>query len=46
MLRTKGRRQAILYVALLTITLLLLAFSATAPITELRRTADNGSGNA
>jgi rod shape-determining protein MreC len=32
-----GRRQAILYVALLTITLLLLAFSASAPITELRR---------
>jgi rod shape-determining protein MreC len=37
MLRTKGRRQAFLYVALLTITLLLLAFSASAPIIELRR---------
>jgi rod shape-determining protein MreC len=37
MLRTKGRRQATLYVALLTITLLLLAFSASAPIIELRR---------
>src|SRR3954452_6532935 len=37
MLRTPGRRQAGLYVALLTITLLLLAFSASAPITELRR---------
>ncbi len=31
-----GRRQAILYVALLTISLLMLAFSASAPITELR----------
>src|ERR1700747_2467220 len=32
-----GRRQAILYVALLTISLLLMAFSASAPLTELRR---------
>jgi rod shape-determining protein MreC len=32
-----GRRQAILYVALVTITLLLLAFSSSAPIVELRR---------
>ncbi len=32
-----GRRQAVLYVALLSITLLLLAFSASAPVTELRR---------
>lgn len=32
-----GRRQAILYVALVAISLLLLAFSSTAPITELRR---------
>lgn len=32
-----GRRQAILYVALLTISLLLLAFSSSVPITELRR---------
>jgi rod shape-determining protein MreC len=32
-----GRRQAILYVALLAISLLLLAFSSTAPVTELRR---------
>ena len=31
-----GRRQAILYVALLTISLLMLAFSSSAPITELR----------
>lgn len=31
-----GRRQAVLYVALLTISLLMLAFSASAPITELR----------
>src|SRR3954451_18854976 len=37
MLRSKGRRQAFLYVALLTITLMLLAFSASPPITELRR---------
>src|SRR3954469_4250180 len=37
MLSTTGRRQAALYVALLTITLLLLAFSASAPVTELRR---------
>ena len=37
MLRSKGRRQAFLYVALLTITLLLLAFSASAPMTDLRR---------
>ena len=38
MLRGKpGRRQAVLYVALLTITLLLLAFSASAPITQLKR---------
>jgi rod shape-determining protein MreC len=37
MLRSRGRRQAFLYVALLTITLLMLAFSASAPITELRR---------
>lgn len=37
MLASKGRRQAALYVALLTITLLLLAFSASAPLTELRR---------
>jgi rod shape-determining protein MreC len=36
-LSTTGRRQAALYVALLTITLLLLAFSASAPVTELRR---------
>jgi rod shape-determining protein MreC len=36
-LRTPGRRQAGLYLALLTITLLLLAFSASTPITELRR---------
>ena len=32
-----GRRQALLYVALLTISLLLLAFSSSTPITELRR---------
>ncbi len=32
-----ARRQAILYVGLLAITLLLLAFSASAPMTELRR---------
>jgi rod shape-determining protein MreC len=32
-----ARRQAILYVALLTITLLLLAFSSSGPLTELRR---------
>jgi rod shape-determining protein MreC len=32
-----GRRQAILYVALLAITLLLLAFSRSGPITEFRR---------
>ena len=32
-----ARRQAALYVALLTITLLLLAFSASAPLTQLRR---------
>jgi rod shape-determining protein MreC len=32
-----ARRQAILYVALLTITLLLVAFSGSAPLTELRR---------
>ena len=31
-----GRRQAVLYVALLTISLLMLAFSSSAPITELR----------
>lgn len=37
MLRSSGRRQAALYVALLAISLLLLAFSASAPITELRR---------
>lgn len=37
MLRSPGRRQAVLYVALLTITLLLLAFSSSAPITQLRR---------
>src|SRR3954447_22390787 len=37
MLRTPGRRQAGLYVALLTITLLLLAFSSSVPIAELRR---------
>src|SRR6187397_1650127 len=37
MLSTTGRRQAALYLALLTITLLLLAFSASAPVTELRR---------
>ncbi len=37
MLRGKGRRQTFLYVALLTITLLLLAFSASAPMTDLRR---------
>src|SRR3954454_20557188 len=37
MLRSSGRRQAFLYIALLTITLLMLAFSASAPITELRR---------
>jgi len=36
MLRSSGRRQAALYVALLAISLLLLAFSASAPITELR----------
>src|SRR5689334_21279504 len=35
--RSKARRQAVLYVALLTITILLLAFSASAPITEMRR---------
>lgn len=32
-----ARRQAILYVALLTLTLLLVAFSGSAPLTELRR---------
>jgi rod shape-determining protein MreC len=32
-----GRRQAILYVALLTISLLLIAFSSSVPITEFRR---------
>ena len=37
MLRSKGRRQAVLYVALLTISLLLLAFSASSPISEFRR---------
>jgi rod shape-determining protein MreC len=38
MFRTpSGRRQAILYVALLTISLLLIAFSSSAPITEVRR---------
>ena len=37
MLRSSGRRQAALYVALLAISLLLLAFSASAPVTELRR---------
>src|SRR3954469_19799812 len=37
MLTSPGRRQAGLYLALLTITLLLLAFSASAPITEVRR---------
>jgi rod shape-determining protein MreC len=37
MLRSSGRRQAGLYVALVTISLLMLAFSASAPITELRR---------
>ena len=31
-----GRRQAVLYVALLTISLLMLAFSSSAPITQLR----------
>jgi rod shape-determining protein MreC len=37
MLRSKVRRQAALYVALLTICLLMLAFSTSSPITELRR---------
>jgi rod shape-determining protein MreC len=37
MLRSPARRQAALYVALLTITLLLLAFSSSAPLTEARR---------
>jgi rod shape-determining protein MreC len=37
MLRSSGRWQAGLYVALVTISLLMLAFSASAPITELRR---------
>src|SRR3954449_4105707 len=35
--RGRGRRQAALYVVLLTVTLLLLAFSASAPLTSLRR---------
>jgi len=37
MLRTAGRRQAALYVSLLAISLLMLAFSSSVPITELRR---------
>jgi rod shape-determining protein MreC len=37
MLRSPARRQATLYVALLTITLLLLAFSSSGPLTEMRR---------
>lgn len=37
MLRSAGRRQAFLYITLLTVTLLMLAFSASAPISELRR---------
>jgi rod shape-determining protein MreC len=37
MLRSTGRRQAGLYVALVTISLLMLAFSSSAPVTELRR---------
>jgi rod shape-determining protein MreC len=37
MLRSAGRRQAFLYVALLTATLLMLAFSASAPVTQLRQ---------
>jgi len=37
MLRSPARRQATLYVALLTITLLLLAFSSSGPLTEIRR---------
>src|SRR3954464_1039416 len=37
MLTPPGRRQAGLYVALLAISLLMLAFSSSAPITELRR---------
>src|SRR4051794_34515633 len=35
--RGRGRRQAALYDALLTVTLLLLAFSASGPLTSLRR---------
>src|SRR5689334_6669907 len=37
MLRSPARRQATLYVALLTVTLLLLAFSSSGPLTEMRR---------
>src|SRR4051794_9072776 len=36
MLSTRGRRQATLYLALLIVTILLLAFSASAPVTEVR----------
>jgi len=37
MLSSPARRQATLYVALLTVTLLLLAFSSSGPLTEMRR---------
>src|SRR3954464_7114563 len=37
MLPAPGRRQVSLYLALLTVSLLMLAFSSSAPITELRR---------